>query len=136
MGYIRSNSQRADSQPGCKFESIRPMVVYSKDGPGLKLGVPGDNVYTVETQSDASQGDLESGAIKNKKVKTGRQRFRFNLIFNLVLWILVPLPFWLQYVVPYRELALWILFSIQGSFSLFWLVVLVLGNHLTIYAVS
>jgi hypothetical protein len=104
------------------------MIVYSKDGPGLELGTPGDNVYTVEAQSADSPGDMEDGGVKGSGVKTSKQRFRFNLIFNLVLWILVPLPFWLQYVVPFRELALWILFSIQGSFSLFWLVVLVLGN--------
>jgi hypothetical protein len=34
----------------------------------------------------------------------------------------------LHFAIPNRELAVWILFSIQGSFALFWFVVLLLGN--------
>ena len=70
-------------------------VVYNKGDPGLDYGaeqVSGD-LQTVSKDTGASPNvDLESG--QARKVKTGKQRFRFNLIFNLALWALVPLPFW------------------------------------------
>ena len=130
MVYIRSNSVNNN----CKAVESQ-VIVYTKDAPGLEHGTPetDDSVSDLKTISGKATGvnlkhssDIEAGT--NGKVKVGKQRLRFNLIFNLLLWILVPLPFWLQYVVPFRELALWILFSIQGSFLLFWLVVLVLGK--------
>ena len=131
MVYIRSNSVSNN----CKVVESQ-VIVYTKDVPGLEHGTfeTDDTVTDLKTISGKTSsgvnlkhsGDIEAGT--NGKVKVGKQRLRFNLIFNLLLWILVPLPFWLQYVVPFRELALWILFSIQGSFLLFWMVVLVLGK--------
>jgi len=131
MVYIRSNSVNNN----CKAVESQA-IVYSKDAPGLEHGtsetddIVGDlKTISGKTTSGVSlkhSGDIEAGT--NGKVKVGKQRLRFNLIFNILLWILVPLPFWIQYVVPFRELALWILFSIQGSFLLFWIVVLVLGK--------
>jgi hypothetical protein len=131
MVYIRSNSVNNS----CKVVESQ-VIVYTKDAPGLEHGTSkaDDIVSDLKTISGKTSGvnlkhigDIEAGT--NGKVKVGKQRLRFNLIFNLLLWILVPLPFWLQYVVPFRELALWILFSIQGSFLLFWIVVLVLGKR-------
>ena len=84
MVYIRSLSTLSG-----KGDYSVP-VVYSKSDPGLDYGaeqVSGD----LKDTGASSNVDLESG---QAKVKTGKQRFRFNLIFNLALWALVPLPFW------------------------------------------
>ncbi len=43
-----------------------------------------------------AEQDVEQG--RTQKVKTGRQRFRWNLLFNLLLWALLPLPIWLPFV--------------------------------------
>ena len=64
-------------------------------------------------------GDVELGEAVN--LKTGRQLFRWNLIFNLILWILVPLPIWLPFVS--QEISLFLLPSIQGAFIVFWICV-------------
>ena len=67
-------------------------VVYSKGDPGLDFGAEQVSGGIQTVSNDGSNVDLESG--QAKKVKTGKQRLRFNLIFNLALWALVPLPFW------------------------------------------
>ena len=64
-------------------------------------------------------GDVELGEAVN--LKTGRQLFRWNLIFNVILWILVPLPIWLPFVS--QEISLFLLPSIQGAFIVFWICV-------------
>ena len=64
-------------------------------------------------------GDVELGEAVNHK--TGRQIFRWNLIFNLILWIVIPLPIWLPFVS--QEISFYVLPSIQGAFSVFWVVV-------------
>ena len=64
-------------------------------------------------------GDVELGETVN--LKTGRQLFRWNLIFNLILWVLVPLPIWLPFVS--QDISLFLLPSIQGAFIVFWICV-------------
>lgn len=64
-------------------------------------------------------GDVELGEAVS--LKAGRQLFRWNLVFNLILWIIVPLPIWLPFVS--QEISLYLLPGIQGAFSLFWICV-------------
>jgi hypothetical protein len=81
MVYIRSMSML--SGKGDHSQA----VVYTKEDQGLDVG------SAQHTCDDDKVVDVESGST-GKKVQTGKQRLRFNLFFNLVLWILVPLPFW------------------------------------------
>ncbi len=67
-------------------------------------------------------GDVERGEVN--QLKTGRQRLRWNLIFNLILFGLVPLPFWLPFCFDVSsEYPYWALLGVQGLFTLFWIVV-------------
>ena len=68
----------------------------------------------------SSGGDVELGETL-KQNSAGRQLFRWNLIFNVILWIIIPLPVWLPFVS--KEISFYLLPSIQGAFSLFWIVV-------------
>ena len=43
---------------------------------------------------------------------------RWNLVFNLLLWAVVPLPIWLPYVFP--EVAIYVVPGIQAAFFVFW----------------
>jgi hypothetical protein len=63
-------------------------VVYIKEDQGLDVG------SAQHTCDDDKVVDAESGSTSTSVAPVGKQQLRFNLIFNLVLWILVPLPFW------------------------------------------
>jgi hypothetical protein len=41
---------------------------------------------------------VETGLTLQRDMKSGSQRFRWNLLFNLLLWLIVPLPFWIPFV--------------------------------------
>ena len=58
---------------------------------------------------------------ENKDQKEGNKRLRWNLVFNLLLWTVIPLPIWLPFVTP--SMALNILILIQITFMMCWLVV-------------
>ena len=66
-------------------------------------------------------------------IKTGRQRLRWNLVFNLLVWILCPLPLWLPFVA--NEFAIHFLAAIQCTFVLIWFVIGILAgrNALILY---
>lgn len=57
----------------------------------------------------------------HRVIKTGRQRFRWNLLFNLLVWTICPLPIWLPFVS--NQVALYLLPSIQALFVLIWLII-------------
>ena len=59
----------------------------------------------------------------------GNHQFRWNILFNVILWILLPLPFVLPLLHQYIPI-LWSvtsLFAIQAAFSLCWLIVALLS---------
>jgi hypothetical protein len=61
---------------------------------------------------------VETGLSCHRDMKSGSQRFRWNLLFNLLLWLIVPLPFWIPFVS--NTLAFYLLPSIQGVFVFMW----------------
>lgn len=62
---------------------------------------------------------IETRLTTHREMKTGKQRFRWNLLFNLLLWILVPLPFWIPFIS--NSLAFYFLPSIQALFVFMWI---------------
>jgi len=57
-------------------------------------------------------------------------QLRWNILLNILLWILLPLPVWLPFLHPYIPInwSLTTLFTIQGVFNLCWLVVALLST--------
>jgi hypothetical protein len=68
-----------------------------------------------------------STPVIHREIKNGRQRCRWNLIFNLLVWIICPLPLWLPFVS--NQLAIYLLPSIQSSFVLIWLIISLLAGR-------
>lgn len=62
---------------------------------------------------------IETGLAAHRQMKSGSQRFRWNLLFNLLVWLIVPLPFWIPFVS--NQLAYYLLPSIQGVFVFMWI---------------
>jgi hypothetical protein len=61
----------------------------------------------------------------HREIKSGRQRFRSNLIFNVLVWIICPLPIWLPFVS--NEIAIYLLPSIQSIFVFIWFIISLLA---------
>ena len=57
----------------------------------------------------------------HREIKSGRQRWRWNLLFNFLVWIICPLPIWLPFLS--NQVALYLLPSIQALFVLIWLII-------------
>ena len=55
------------------------------------------------------------------ELKEGNNRFRWNLVFNVLMWTIIPLPLWLPFV--NRQMAINSLPLIQITMMLCWLVV-------------
>ncbi|CAF4572351.1 unnamed protein product [Rotaria sp. Silwood1] len=65
-----------------------------------------------------SQHTIIETGIKHVEMKSGSQRIRWNLLFNLLLWLVVPLPCWIPFVS--NQVALYIIPSIQGVIVFMW----------------
>ncbi|CAF2060155.1 unnamed protein product [Rotaria magnacalcarata] len=76
---------------------------------------------------------IETGQGSHRMMKSGSQRFRWNLLFNLLVWLIVPLPFWIPFVS--NKLAYYLLPSIQGLFVLMWTIIAILAlkNAIILY---
>ena len=102
-------------------------VVYSKRTAKLMASVKLNQGRGDEAWSNLKEGgDVEAGKKNSRPAKTGKQRLRWNLIFNLLILILLPLPIWLPFLTEYLGVPLVsfiLLPSIQGFFLLFWIVV-------------
>lgn len=70
---------------------------------------------------------ITTDSIIHREIKTGRQRFRWNLIFNLLVWIICPLPIWLPFVT--NQLSIYILISIQAIFVFIWFIISILAGR-------
>ena len=62
---------------------------------------------------------IETGLNYHRDIKDGSQRFRWNLLFNLLLWLIVPLPLWIPFVS--NTVAYYLIPSIQGLFVVMWI---------------
>lgn len=69
----------------------------------------------------------QSAPVIHRQLKPGRQRLRWNLIFNILLWILCPLPIWLPFLS--NDLAIYLLTSIQCVFVSIWLIISFLAGR-------
>ena len=67
----------------------------------------------------AAQTIVETGLATHRQMKPGKQRFRWNLLFNLLILIIVPLPFWIPFVS--NTVAIYLLPSIQALFIFMWI---------------
>jgi len=63
--------------------------------------------------------------IIQREMKNGRQRIRWNLIFNVLVWIICPLPLWLPFLS--NKLAIYLLPSIQFIFVFIWFIISLLA---------
>lgn len=63
----------------------------------------------------------------------GKQRFRWNLLFNVLVWLIIPLPVWLPFVD--QTVAMYLIPSLQGLFVLMWTVIVSLAarNMIILY---
>ena len=69
--------------------------------------------------SSSSHTIIETGLNDHRDIKGGSLRFRWNLLFNLLLWLIVPLPFWIPFVS--NTVAYYLIPSIQGLFVAMWI---------------
>ena len=104
----------------------QPCIVYSRQNSAMAStssiveAVSDFNIATqIQETNLRSGGDVELGETSDQKA--GRQLFRWNLIFNVILWIIIPVPLWLPFVS--QEISFYLLPIIQGAFSLLWIVV-------------
>ena len=69
----------------------------------------------------------------HKPIKRGKQRLRWNLMFNLLVWLIVPMPLWLPFVS--QTVAIYLIPSVQAMLVLMWIIVVILAskNMLILY---
>lgn len=77
-----------------------------------------DQHTNIIVESISPHVTIETG-IKHCEKQIGSQRLRWNLLFNLLLWIVIPLPLWIPFVS--NRLAIYLLPSIQGVFVSMWI---------------
>lgn len=77
------------------------------------------NNAIIQSFNSAHTTIIETGLTTHRQIKKGKQRFRWNLLFNLLLFIVVPLPFWIPFVS--NSLAIYLLPSIQTFFVFIWI---------------
>ena len=104
-----------------------------------------NSIFTIEDERNeqslaaASHGDNTNNKPNpspnyiNKPIKTGQQRFRWNLMFNLLVWLIVPMPLWMPFVS--QTVACYLIPSVQALFVLMWVIVVILAskNMLILY---
>ena len=109
-----------------------------------------NSIFTIKDEKNkqnlaaASHGDstnnklekiLPNPSLNNipKPIKTGKQRFRWNLMFNLLVWLIVPMPLWMPFVS--QTVACYLIPSVQAVLVLMWVIVVILAfkNMLILY---
>ncbi|XP_050407568.1 uncharacterized protein LOC126822626 [Patella vulgata] len=119
--------------------------IFSQDSDGLGM-VKGDRdeksfqapIFTTKSTLYESQQEntekyppASNGSNKvpltHKPIKPGRQILRWNLLFNLLVWVMVSLPIWVPFVS--KTVAIYLLPSVQSVFVLMWLVICLLASR-------
>lgn len=67
-----------------------------------------------------------SSVMESKSMKTGKQRFRWNLMFNFLVWLIIPLPLWVPYID--NTVALYLIPSLQAVFVVMWVIIVGLAS--------
>ena len=115
--------------------------------PNTKSNAHLNPVFTIEDEKNkqtlaaASHGDNKLKDILpipcpnyiHKPIKRGKQRLRWNLMFNLLVWLIVPMPLWLPFVS--HTMAIYLIPSVQAVLVLMWIIVVILAskNMLILY---
>ncbi|CAF2349211.1 unnamed protein product [Rotaria sp. Silwood2] len=104
--------------------------------PQYRRTVSYDGYYTLEQEQNPIPSSSSSSSsiahvsipipelqvpIIDSNIKNGRQRVRWNLIFNVLVWIICPLPLWLPFLS--NQVAIFLLPSIQLVFVFIWLII-------------
>ncbi|CAF1084614.1 unnamed protein product [Adineta steineri] len=70
---------------------------------------------------------VETGITSHRDMKSGSQWFRWNLLFNLLLWLIVPFPLWIPFVS--NRVAYYMIPSIQSVFVAMWTIIAILASR-------
>ncbi len=72
-------------------------------------------------------------ALEHRPMKMGKQRLRWNLLFNVLVWVIVPLPLWAPFVDS--TVAMYLIPAVQAVFTLMWVVIITLATRtmITLY---
>ncbi len=136
--------------PHCLVYGTNRVASLKKKKATVEVQIPGpipeETVDDVKIPSNlTSAGDIVLGAIRKEIL--GRQRLRYvgtgigkvctftglpsrwNLLFNLIMWIVLPLPLWLPFLDSYygTTLTLYVVPAVQCVFMGFFLLVTVLA---------
>ena len=94
-------------------------IVVGYDNGALKRD---DDVFKICTKTGTK---VENRNDRNAKYGyesgTGNKRFRWNIIFNIIIWVVIPLPLWLPFV--FYGISIFLLPFLQLVMSLTWLFV-------------
>ncbi|CAF1084281.1 unnamed protein product [Rotaria sordida] len=76
---------------------------------------------------------IETDLTFHRDIKAGSQRFRWNILFNILVWLIVPFPLWIPFIS--NKLAYLIIPSIQCLFVFMWIIIAILAmkNALILY---
>jgi hypothetical protein len=77
------------------------------------------NKNDIVISSIAPDPMVETCLTFHRDIKPGKQWFRWNLLFNLIIWLIVPLPFWIPFAS--NRVAYYMMPSIQGVFVAMWI---------------
>lgn len=111
-GYLDEETTPRLSTPAAKENSLRQLPAQAEQEAQHVGELLENSIFTGINM-------IETGLAGHREMKEGSQRFRWNLLFNLLVWLIVPLPFWIPFIS--NRLAYYLLPSIQGVFVLMWL---------------
>ena len=110
-GYLEEATPRF-STPAAKENCVRQLSAQAEHEAQHVGELLENSIFTGITM-------IETDLVAHREMKEGSQRFRWNLLFNLLVWLVVPLPFWIPFIS--NRLAYCLLPSIQGVFVSMWL---------------
>lgn len=102
--------QQRTPTPSQKSETLtaNPATLKLEDG----------NTCPVINSNQVNHTIVEIGQNSDQRKKKGNERFRWNLLFNVLVWLIVPLPFWIPLIS--NTIAYYLLLTIQAVFVFEW----------------
>ncbi len=96
-------------------------------------GINGKESDKPDTPGKNSDKSEPLSTLEHRPMKMGKQRFRWNLLFNVLVWLIVPLPLWAPFVSS--SVAMYLIPGIQAVFTLMWVVIITLAARtmITLY---
>ena len=109
-----------------KFEPNTSLVVNDDAMPSS--GVLNTGFDSNDAQQTQNQETSKSCSVAEQKpMKAGKQRFRWNLLFNVLVWVVVPLPLWVPYID--NTVAVYLIPCLQAVFVLMWVIIVGLATR-------